>query len=160
MLSRSPRALGTLRALVAGSALLAMTACGGGGGSTGTNPVPNYGQCGNDTSYQLARPQSGSNIGTGNQTFEIVASGNNNQIYQSYQNFQLVLVPQNSNSGGITTGPFSLANDKGGYAPFQSDFYYSTQLQGNLQFGQTYNVYLNAFTSNCTPIGPIGQLYT
>jgi hypothetical protein len=160
MLASHSRAIGALRAAIAGGALLAMTACGGGGsGSSGTSPVPNSGYCGNDTQYALASPQSGGNISTTGQSFEIVVNGNNNQIAQSFQNFQLVLVPQN-NSGGVTTGSFSRTSDKSGFHPYTTDFYYTAQLQSNLQFGQTYNVYVNAFTSNCTPIGPIGQLYT
>jgi hypothetical protein len=160
MLAYQSRAIGASRAVIAGLALLAMTACGGGSGSSGTSPVPNSGYCGNDTQYLLAKPQSGGNISTAGQSFEIVVNGNNNQIAQSFQNFQLVLVPQNNSSGGVTTGPFSRTSDNNGFHPFTTDFYYSAQLQSNLQFGQTYNVYVNAFTSNCTPIGPIGQLYT
>jgi len=159
MLASHSRAIGALRTLIAGGALLAMTACGG-GGSSGTSPVPNSGYCGNDTQYALANPQTGGNISTTGQSFEIVVNGNNNQIAQSFQNFQLVLVPQNNNNGGVTTGSFSRASDPGGIHPYPTDYYYSAQLQSNLQFGQTYNVYVNAFTSNCTPIGPIGQLYT
>ncbi len=160
MLASQPRAIGALRALLAGGALLAMNACGGGSGTSGTSPVPNSGYCGNDTQYALANPQSGGNSSTTGQSFEIVVNGNNNQIAQSFQNFQLVLVPQNNSSGGVTTGPFSRASDPNGYHPYTTDYYYTTQLQSNLQSGQTYNVYVNAFTSNCTPIGPIGQLYT
>jgi len=160
MLASQSRAIGALRAVIAGGALLAMTACGGGGSSSGTSPVPNSGYCGNDTQYALANPQNGGNISTTGQSFEIVVNGNNNQIAQSFQNFQLVLVPQNNSSGGVTTGSFSRASDNGGFHPFTTDFYYTAQLQSNLQFGQTYNVYVNAFTSNCTPIGPLGQLYT
>lgn len=159
MLASQSRAIGALRAVIAGGALLAMTACGG-GSSSGTSPVPNSGYCGNDTQYALANPQNGGNISTTGQSFEIVVNGNNNQIAQSFQNFQLVLVPQNNSSGGVTTGSFSRASDNGGFHPFTTDFYYTAQLQSNLQFGQTYNVYVNAFTSNCTPIGPLGQLYT
>lgn len=159
MLAQDTRAAGKLRALVAGASLLAITACGG-GGSAGTAPVPFSQYCGNDTQYALAKPQSGANISTGSQTFEIVASGNNNQIYQSYQNFQLILVPQNNTNQGVTTGQLSLTSDRSGYQPFSSNYYYNAQLQTNLQPGQLYNVFLNASTSNCTPIGPIGQLYT
>ena len=159
MLALESRALGVMRALLGAGTLLAMTACGG-GGSSGTNPVPNYGYCGNDTQYQLARPQSGATISTGSQPFEIVANGNNNQIFQSYQNFQLVLVPQNNSSAGVQTANLTQSSDPRGYQPFGSDYYYSGQLQTNLQSGQIYNVFLNSNTSNCTPIGPLGQLYT
>ena len=64
MLASHSRAIGALRTLIAGGALLAMTACGG-GGSSGTSPVPNSGYCGNDTQYALANPQSGGNISFG-----------------------------------------------------------------------------------------------
>ncbi len=139
-------------------AALALGACSG-GGSSGSSPVPNTQFCGNDTQYALARPLSGNTIPTGNTTIEIVASGTNNQISQSYRNFDLLFVPANNNVGNGSTGPLSTTSDSGGYHPFSMDFYYNGTLAANsLVSGTLYNVYVNAFTSNCTPVGPIGQL--
>lgn len=158
MLALHSRAAAFARAFIAFGLAAGVTACGGGSSSSGTSPVPNYGFCGNDTSYALARPQSGGTI-TAGQTIEIVASGNTNQIYQSYQNFDLILVPAN-NSGNAVTGSLATASDPSGYKPFSSDFYYSGTLQTGLIPGQQYNVYVNSYTSNCTPVGPIGQLFS
>lgn len=140
--------------------LIALTACGG-GASTGTAPVPNFGFCGNDTQYALARPTTGQSFASGTPTIEIVANGNNNTIAQSFQNFNLLLLPNNSSSNQVQTGPLTAASDPNGFHPFTSDFYYSgTVVSPGLFPGQQYFVYLNAFTSNCTPIGPIGSFFT
>ncbi len=149
--------------LVLLGSIFVATACSGGGGSTGAAPVPNTQFCGNDTQYALANPRSGQNVSANsNSTIEIVASGNNNQIYQSFKNFELLLVPANNNgstNGQISTGALSLTGANGAFAPFPSDYYYNGTLQSGLQSGLPYNVYLNAFTTNCVPIGPIGQLF-
>ena len=161
---RSHVSRANLRAFAVLGALVTMTACSG-GGSSGTSPVPNTQFCGNDAQYALARPQTGLSIsaGTGG-TVEIVASGNNNQIYNSFKNFELLFVPANNNGstqGQVITGPLSLTSDSNGYAPFTSNYYYNGTIANNqsgLISGVVYNVYLNAFTTNCTPVGPIGQL--
>ena len=145
------------------ASILAATACSGGGGSTGAAPVPNTQFCGNDTQYALANPQNGQSTSANtNSTIEIVASGNNNQIYQSFKNFELLLVPANNNgstNGQVSTGALSLTGANGAIAPFPSDYYYNGTLQSGLQSGLQYNVYLNAFTTNCVPIGPIGTIF-
>lgn len=140
-------------------ATLALGACSG-GGSSGTSPVPNTQFCGNDTQYALARPLSGQAVpASGSPTIEIVASGTNNQISQSFKNFDLLFVPANSNAPNASTGPLSTTSDNNGYHPFNMDFYFNGTLTSNgLIPGTLYNVYVNAFTSNCTPVGPIGQL--
>jgi hypothetical protein len=140
------------RTLIA-AGLLALTACGG--GSSGTAPVNNFGFCGNDTQYALARYNPG-----GNATIEIVANGNNNTIYNSYQSFDLLLSlsPNSPNANGtVSTGSLTLSSDSSGPHPFSSDYYYTATTQGFLQPGFTYYVWLNAFTSNCVPIGPLGS---
>ncbi|GAC1400383.1 MAG: hypothetical protein NVS2B8_08770 [Vulcanimicrobiaceae bacterium] len=150
-------------ALAVFASLLAATGCSG-GGSSGSVPVPNTAFCGSDTSYALARPLNGQSIQNGTSTIEIVANGSNNQINASFQNFNLFFVPANNNGslqGQVTTGPLARSSDPGGFAPFGSNFYYSGTLQSpGLAPGTVYNVYVNAFTSNCTPVGPIGQLGT
>ncbi len=151
---RFPR-LGVVAASVA---LLAATAC---AGNSGSAPVPNTLFCGNDTQYALARPQSGQAVPIGTSTVEIVASGNNNQIAQSYQSFDLLFVPANNGNPTVATGQLSPARDPNGYQPFTSDYYYNgTIASPGLAPGTLYNVYVNAFTSSCTPVGPIGQLGT
>lgn len=145
--------------------LLFASACSGSGNS-GTSPVPNTQFCGADTQYALARPQSGQAIQSNVSVLvEIVASGNNNQIARSFANFDLLFVPAGNNTGSLqgslATGSLSLTSDKGGYAPFTSDYYYNGTIASPGLAPQTlYNVYVNAFTSNCTPVGPIGQLGT
>ncbi len=142
------------------TAMIMISACSGGGGS-GTSPVPITQFCGNDTQYALARPLSGQAISTGTPTVEIVASGSNNQIAQSYRNFDLLFVPANGNGGTVATGSLSTAIDQYGYHPFTQDFYYNaTIVAPGLAPSTLYNVYVNAFTSNCTPVGPIGQVGT
>lgn len=152
-----PMRVGKLAAL---AALAGVTACSG--GSTGASPVPNTAFCGNDTQYALAIPQTGQTIPANTTaTIEIVASGNNNQIYSSFKNFDLLLVPAYNNgstAGQVATGPLSLTGANGAPAPFPSDYYYNGTLQTGLASGVLYNVYLNAYTTNCTPVGPIGQL--
>lgn len=139
---------------------LALAACSG-GGSSGTAPVPNTQYCGDDTQYALARPQSGQSIPSGTSTVEIVASGTNNQISRSYQNFDLLFVPAANSGPNVATGPLAAVSDTSGYHPFSSDYYYSGTISApGLAPATLYNVYLNAFTSNCTPVGPIGQLGT
>jgi len=133
-----------------------LSACGGGGSSTSNAPL-----CGSDTQYQLASPQTGGYAGPGTPTIEIVANGSNNQIYSSFQNFDLLFVPTNASYPTVPTGSLAQASDPNGYHPYGSDFYYKgTVLAPGLSAGLAYNVYLNVFTSNCTPIGPIGQVGT
>jgi len=154
--------LGRLGKFAVLGALFGAAACSG-GGTAGTSPVPNTQFCGNDTQYALARPQSGQSVPSNTVTsVEIVASGDNNQIAQSFQNFNLLFVPTNGFGQTVATGGLSRARDNGGFAPFPTDFYYTGTI-GNggtaaLAPGTLYNVYVNAFTSNCTPVGPIGQL--
>ena len=137
--------------------LLALGGCGGSSNS-GSASVPTTVYCGNDSSYALARPLNGGTISAGTPSVEIVASGNNNQLGQSYQSFNLLFVPR-SNAPQVQTGGFAAASDPSGYHPFASDFYYSGTVQSpGLFSGQTYDVYLNAFSTNCTPNGPIGAV--
>ncbi len=145
---------------VLGVIIVGISACSGGAGS-GTAPVPNRQFCGNDTQYALARPQSGTTLPSGVSTIEIVANGNGNQIAQSYQNFNLLFVPANTGGQTIASGPLSLASDPNGYHPFTSDYYYNGTVGSPGLFpGTVYNVFVNAFTSNCSPVGPIGQFGT
>jgi len=147
-------------------ALLALSfvaAAGCGGGSTGTNPIPNPGSnqiCdANSQGEALANPNPGqTGVSAGTTTIKIVSYGNSDQLYSSYQQFDLILA--GSRGDQIVTGPLSLTTRQAGdNQPFPSDFYYSGTLQGSLQFGETYTVYLNAPQTNCTP-GAVGTFST
>ena len=138
------------------ASLLAATACSG-GGSTGSAPVPNTQFCGNDAQYAV-NPQNNSTFAAYTQaTIQIAANGNNNQIYQSYKNFDLILVSTANGNIQSSTGSLSLTGANPSFTPFSSNYYYNGTLQSGVAPG-VYNVYVNSFTSNCTPIGPIGQL--
>jgi len=141
--------MSSIRASLVLAATLALTACGG--GSTGSSLPPNtIGACDPGTSVHLARPSQGQfGVPTNTPSIEIVASGNNNTLGASFQNFDLLL--QSSNSGTITSSPLTATSDPSGPHPFTSDFFYQGNISG-LQFGQNYTVFLNAFTSNCNPV--------
>lgn len=147
-----------MRNLLAFGIILALAACGG--GSTGT-AIPATGSvCDPGTQVTLARPFSGqTGVPTGTSTIEIVANGNNNTLFQSYQSWNLFLVPQFGFGGQITTNNLTITSDNTGPHPYPSDFYYNATFGGGLQAGQTYAVYLNA-NVNCSPVGPIGSFST
>jgi hypothetical protein len=148
----------TRTALVAASLVVA-AGCGG-GGSSGTNPIPNPGSSqycdANNSGVQLARPTSGFPM-TASNTLEIVANGNGDQLAQSFAQFDLNLVDNFGNR--FVTGPLSLTSDRGGPQPYASDFYYNGVVQGTLPAGDFFTVYLNAPNTNCTLL-PIGSLQT
>jgi hypothetical protein len=135
-------------------ALVALAGCGGGGGSL-PNPGSNQVCDPTATGIQLARPtngfpQNGNNI-------EIVVSGNTDQLAQFTNMFDLILRDNFNNE--IDTGLLSGVADPGGPHPYSSDFFYQGALQGSLLVGRTYNVYLNAPNTNCTP-GFVGSFST
>ncbi len=145
--------------------IAAATACSGGSSGTGNSPVPNTQFCGNDTQYQLANPRTGATIAANNNTtVEIVAQDNNNQIFQSFKSFDLLFVPANNGGGSlqgsVSTGALAINGDRNAYAPYGSDYYYNGTISSpGLVSGTTYNVYVNAYTTNCVPVGPIGSLF-
>jgi len=142
--------------------VLALAACGG-GGSSGTNGIPNPGSnqlCDfNSQGLQLARPGPGqTGVSSGTNTIEIVDNGNSDQLFQSYQQFDLILRDNSGNQW--VTGPLNLVSDQSGPHPYSSDYYYSGTLQGGgLIPGDFYTVYLNAPNTNCTP-GIVGSFST
>jgi hypothetical protein len=143
-----------LRALVIVSLGVVAAGCGGGSGS-----IPNSGSNGicdpNAGAITVARPTSGFPM-NGN-AVEIVASTNGDQLNQFPGQFDLILT---DNFGGqIVTGGLAPVSDTGGPHPFTNDFYYAGTLQSNLLPGRTYNVFLNAPATNCTP-GLVGQIFT
>lgn len=143
-------------AIMTALAALVFTGCGGSGNSNpgGTNPVPggppfNQQQC-TGTQEQLASPtpyQSGvsSNIGS----ITIVANGNNNELYNSYSQWQ-VLLYDNYGDPPIIGNALQLVPDKQGPHPYGSDFFYSSSLQGQyLQPGTNWTVVLTSNNQGC-----------
>jgi hypothetical protein len=157
-----PHPVRLARALIAASVIIA-AGCGG-GGSSGSNPVPfNGGSCDPGTSISLAFPNNtNGNFPTGVPTnigrVEIVASDNNNIIANSFTQFDTFLVPQNGFGGNIQGGFLTTTADPNGPHPYTRDFYYNSSIPG-LQPGVTYTVYINVPSNNCQPI-PFGQFST
>jgi hypothetical protein len=147
-------------ALFGASLLLAVAGCAGGGSST----LPNSGSTAlcdaGAVSIQLARPTPGFPQTSAN-TIEIVSSTDTDQLHGSPNQFDLILVDQFSSiNNGLVTGPLNLVPDPGGPHPYTNDFFYAgTISNGSLQFSRTYNVYLNAFNTQCTP-GFVGSFST
>lgn len=137
------------RAILAFVSLAALAAC---GGSSGSTPAPPFGPCNPDAQVALSKPIQGSTgVPATITSIEIVANGNNNQLYTSYAQYQLVAVPSfgspfNSNNN------LSLTSDPNGYHPFPSDFYYTANFNsGQFAPGNTYAIYLNVNSTNCQP---------
>lgn len=146
------------RALAVASLFVA-AGCGGGGSSSGTGlPPQNFGVCDPGTQVSIANPvPNASGVSPSIGRIEIVANGNNNTLFQSYTNFDVILVDQFRNQ--ITGGPLSLTSDPGGYKPYTSDFYYNSTIPG-LQFGMQYNAFLNIFNSPCQQPVFLGTFFT
>ncbi len=146
--------MNALRMTTFAMVLLGVTACAGGvGTSLGGGPL----QCNPGTQVQLARPfpgQAGVNGNIG--SVEIVANGNNNVLYSTYTQWNLVLT--DSLGDRVLSGPLNLVADPNGPHPFASDFFYSGSIQ-LLPAGITWNVQLNQGNSNCTPF-PLNSFST
>jgi hypothetical protein len=146
------------RALVVAS-VVALAACGGGGTSSGTTlPPQSNGFCDPGTQVSISNPQPNSTgVSPSIGRIEIVANGNNNTLYQSYTNFDVLLRDQ---FGTIITGSqLSLAPPDKSYQPFSSDFYYNSNVSG-LQFGTTYQAFLNIYSSPCQQPAYLGSFST
>ncbi|HEX3466416.1 MAG TPA: hypothetical protein VHS78_20400 [Candidatus Elarobacter sp.] len=144
-----------VRALVAVSFL---AAAGCGGGSSGSLPNPNStGICDPDAqSITVARPSSG--FPANGNSIEIVSSSGSDQLHGSPGSFDLIVTDNFNNQ--FVTSTLSPVPDTGGPHPYTNDFYYQGNLNGNnLLPGRTYNVYLNAPSTSCTP-GFVGQIFT
>lgn len=145
-------AFATRMFLVAVSAI-SVTACGGGGSSSGTLPPnPNESVCAQDTQVQIAVPSPNS-YGNGSPSqIVIVANGQNNSLYQSYQNFDLLIAPPNTNpvTNSYSSVYLSLTSGNGAPKPYPSDYYYSASTP-NLPYSSAYSVYLNNPTGYCQP---------
>ena len=150
----SPLSRGTLaaRALLFFLASALVSACGGGGSaSTGTGSIPNtLGSCGQGLQAQIARPAP-NQTGVGNiNSIEIVASSNNNNLYSSYQSYDLLVTPSGASpASGIVSNFLTLTSDQNGPHPYGSDYYYNANLGQAIPSGY-WDVYLNA-QSSCQP---------
>jgi hypothetical protein len=128
-----------------------LSACGGSGGGLGNvfggNPLGS--ECATGTSEELVSPapfQTSSNV---NQ-ITIVANGNNNQLYQNYQNWYIFVTDGFGNQ--IQGSQLSLVSDTGAPHPFSSDFYYQSQFPQTLPAGQTWNVHLTEYNAGCSDV--------
>lgn len=142
------------RTLLAGLSIAALSACSSGGSN---NPFgPNGGICDPGTQVQLDNPNPyQSNVSTNTNQINIVANGNNNFLYTSYNQWNIIL--QGNLGDQIIGGNLNLIADPNGLHPYTSDYYYGSSVQ-NLRFGETYIVRLN-YNANCTPLS-IGQFST
>lgn len=139
--------------------LIALTGCGGGGAGGLLGGIGSSTQsCYTGTNVQLASPsafQSGvpTNIGQ----IVLVADGNSNALYSTYNQWNVVL--QSNFGEQITGGPLSLVPFSNGPHPFPSDYYYASSIPA-LSAGSTYNVLLEQNNGlGCTAI-PINSFST
>jgi hypothetical protein len=133
-----------LRLTLAAGLLVTLTACGGGGlgniggivgGLNGGGPF-----CNSGTQVQLADPQPGqTGVSTTIGRIVIVANGNNNNLYNTYNQWYLTLTDQ---FGDTITGSNLTLVSFHGIQPYASDFYYASNI-GQLPTGATWQVNLN-----------------
>lgn len=149
-----------LRLLAVAAITLALTACGGGGGSYSPanpfNPNPFTAQCDPGTAVQLANPQPGQTASSTMGSVTIVASGNNNTLYNTYPQWSVVLTDNFGNQ--ITGGSLSLVAFPNGPHPYQSDFYYSSSIP-SLPTGRQWAAGLVNTASGCSPVF-LGDFFT
>lgn len=133
-----------LRLTLVSGLLVALTACGGGGGLGGVIGGLNPGSgpfCNAGTQVQLARPQPGqTGVPTNIGQIEIVANGNSNNLYNTYTQWYLTLTDQFGDT--ITGGNLRLTSDTSGPHPYTSDFYYVSSIS-QLPANATWQVNLN-----------------
>jgi hypothetical protein len=149
------------RLLFLAAITFALTACGGGGSSYSPanpfNPNPFTAQCDPGTSVQLANPQPGqTGVSPTMGSVTIVASGNNNTLYATYPNWNVVLTDNFGNQ--FTGGSLNLVSYPSGPHPYQSDFYYSSSIP-TLPTGRQWAAGLVNTASGCSPIF-LGDFYT
>jgi hypothetical protein len=139
--------------------MLALAACNGGGTSNnGTfspfGPNPFTGQCDPGTQVQLANPQPGqTGVNPGIGSITIVANGNNNTLYNTYSQWNLIL--QDNFGNTVQGGQLNLTPYPNGPHPYASDFYYQSSIP-SLPFGRNWNVGLVQSFSNCAPYSLFG----
>ncbi len=136
-----------------------LVACSG-GASNGNNPTVAGTSCSPGTQLALAVPFSNeTGVPISTSQIVIVANGNGNYLYQTYANWQVVLLINNNINNGLPGGNLTLINDNGAPHPFPTDYYYSSSISG-LVPGLTYAVYLNQQNTSCSLVGPIGGFST
>ena len=126
----------------------ALAACGGGGGggSSGGFTPAGGNVCDPGTDVQLANPAPlATGVPTNIGSITIVANGNSNQLYSSYQSWNVIL---QGNFGSVNGGSLNLVSDPNGPHPFPSDFYFSSSVPA-LPGGQTFQVLLVNNTGFC-----------
>ena len=141
-----------LQRLLALASVLALSACGGGGGGLG-NIFGGIGtsSCDPGAQAQIVNPLPGqTGVPTNIGQIIIVTNGNSNSIYTNPGNWHLFIT---DNFGGIIdSGSLNPYSDTNGPHPYNSDFYYSGSIP-TLNAGMTYTVRLQqgADNSTCTP---------
>jgi hypothetical protein len=138
---------------LSGAALLAlcMTSC-----SSNSNPVPTNPPgtvCSVGTQVQLSNPlPNSSGVPTTIGQVQIVVNANTDLLGSSWNTY---LVDFGGNK--IQGGTLKLTTNPGGPHPFPNNYYYNSTIP-QLTFGDSYNVYINQFTSQCTPalVGSFG----
>ncbi len=153
-----------IRGTIAGSAIAALllfaTACSGNSGNFGGIPLGGLIQCNPGAQVQLARPQNqttASNVGS----VEIVVNGNTNALATSPGSWSLQ-VQSNGSGQSIASNGLTAVADPTGYHPFQSDFFYSGNLNQTLPSGYTWTVSLvqgQTSYQSCSPM-PVGSFST
>lgn len=149
-------------ALLAAAALAAvtLTACSSGGSSNppigGNYPVygpPSSYQCDPGTQVQLANPQPyQTGVPTNQSSITIVANGDNNVLYQTYDEWELLYTDAYSGST-YATSTLQLVPDQNGPHPYGSDYYYSGSLNGQGFIpGDSYTVSLVQAQNGCQPV--------
>ena len=127
-------------------ALLGFAGCTSSANTPGQYQYP----CNTGTQQQLANPapnQSG--VPTTQGSITIVAFGNNNTLYTSYNQWIITLT---DNTGTPWTGgPLRLVSDPSGPHPYPSDFYYASNIP-MLAAGRTYQAFLSEPSGTCTPL--------
>ncbi|MDH2909213.1 MAG: hypothetical protein PXZ07_03765 [Candidatus Eremiobacteraeota bacterium] len=153
-----------IRGTVVGAATAALlffaTACSGSSGNSSGIPYGGLIQCNPGAQVQLARPQNqttASNVGS----VEIVVNGNSNALAVSPNSWSLQV---QSNGGGqsMMSNGLTAVADPTGYHPFQSDFFYSGNLNQTLPTGYTWTVSLvqgQTSYQSCSPL-PLGSFST
>lgn len=151
-----------IRLAAASSLIVALSACSGsglGGVLGGLNPISGAGpiQCDTGTQVQLASPQPGQTGVSGDiGQIIIVADGNNNALYNTYNQWNITLTDQFGEH--VSGGNVSLVSYPSGPHPYPSDYYYASSI-GRLTPGATWSVQLNEQNANCSPV-PLNSFST
>jgi len=149
-----------VRLFIASAVAAALAGCSGGnlGSVFGPNPGGGSLECQTGTQVELANPypnQSGvpTNIGQ----ITMVANGNGNTLYQTYNQWYVTLVDQYGDT--VTGGNLTLVDGRTLPHPYNSDFYYGSGI-GQLRPGVTWNAYLNEQNGGYCQAVPLNSFST